>query len=88
MNSKNEPLSKKNYFVINNYNNLKYENKVNIWLDQHVETNVGLINKTNEDIVEDFFNKTINILEKNNLVIYNLNSFKDEIINFVYKHSL
>lgn len=85
-NCKDITLEKKE-FIFNNYNNLKYEINVNNWLDRQLETNVGVIPKTNEDVVEELFNGTLDLLEKNNCVIYNLNSFKDDLIRFLYKYS-
>ena len=87
MNNYEDSSIEKKEFIFSNFNNLKYEIKVNNWLDTQLETNNGIISNTNEDVVEELFNKTINILEKNNHVIYNLNSFKDDLIKFVYKYS-
>lgn len=87
MNNYQDSKVERKEFIFNNYNNLKYEKKVNTWLDKHIETNISILNKTNEDVVEELFNRTLHLLEKNNYVIYNLNSFKDDFIKFVYKYS-
>jgi len=87
MNNYEDSSIEKKEFIFSDLNNLKYEIKVNNWLDTQLETNDGIISNTNEDVVEELFNKTINLLEKNNHVIYNLNSFKDDLIKFVYKYS-
>ena len=87
MNNCQDSTLEKKEFIFNNYNNLKYEINVNNWLNRPLETNVGVISKTNEDVVEELFNRTLDLLEKNNCVIYNLNSFKDDLIRFLYKYS-
>lgn len=87
MNNYEDSSIKKKEFIFSDLNNLKYEIKINNWLDRQLETNVGLISKTNEDVVEELFNRTLDLLEKNNCVIYNLNSFKDDLIRFLYKYS-
>ena len=87
MEPRNSNFNNFKYYTENVYNKYKYENKVNTWLDQRVETNYYVLDKTNEDIVEDFFNKILKLLNNNNYVIHNINSFKDDFIRFVYKYS-
>ena len=59
MTAYDENTSNFKYFIYNEYNNYKYENKVNKWLDQRVETNYCTLDKTNEDITEEFYNKLL-----------------------------
>lgn len=87
MEPRNSNFNNFKYYTENVYNKYKYENKVNTWLDERVETNYYVLDKTNEDIVEDFFNKILKLLNNNNCVIHNINSFKDDFIRFVYKYS-
>ena len=87
MTTYDENTSNFKYYIENVYNKYNYENKVNTWLDKNVETNYCTLDKTNEDITEDFFNKILKLLDNNNYVIYNINSFKDDFIRFVYKYS-
>ena len=87
MTTYDENTSNFKYYIENVYNKYNYENKVNTWLDKNVETNYYTLDKTNEDITEDFFNKILKLLDNNNYVIHNINSFKDDFIRFVYKYS-
>ena len=87
MNSCEEKSFKRKEYIFNEYNLHKYENKVNKWLDRTVETNNSVLSLTNEDVVEEFYEEILSILGKQKHIIYNVNSFKDDIIRFLYKHS-
>lgn len=86
-----------NNFVLKNYSNRVYEKNVNHWLDQQIIGNKGnmflvedssyIIPYTNDDFVYNFYEKILELVQKNNYKIFNENAFKDDIIRFLYKYS-
>ena len=58
-------------------------NKIIKWLNKDVE----IYNIPNYTIIEETFNHLLDLLDKKNIIIININKFKEEYIKYLYKYS-
>ena len=59
--------------------------KIINWLNKDID--VFNYTTNNNLIIEESFNKLVNLLKKNNLNIININKFKEEYIKYLYKYT-